>query len=188
MIMADQQKCDSWQTTVIVSTSLQNHESARLLCAQQHRIRFSDGVEPGSFVFPLSGTAFMLVVPQEIQESLENTDLYEKIQKFVQVHRNSFLLLQAPVFGKKEWDIMAAVQIRFFGTNLRVLPVHCNANMVKGMLALAKATSKPHVDTVRDRMSLVRAHLIERSPVWELLRDIQTQMMAVPTGNWTPGV
>ena len=56
------------------------------------------------------------------------------------------------------------------------------------MCSSVQATSKPHVDTVRDRMSLVRAHLIERSPVWELLRDIQTQMLAVPTGSWTPGV
>ncbi|KAL2090352.1 hypothetical protein ACEWY4_015040 [Coilia grayii] len=188
--MADQQKVnsDSWQTTVIVSTSLQNHESSRLLRAQNHRVRFSEGVESGTLVFPLSGTAFMLVVSQDVQEPLENGGLYEKIQKFVQVHRNSFLLLQSPVFGQKEWDIMAAVQTRFFGSNLRVLPVHCNANMVKGMLALAKATSKPHVDTVRDRMSLVRAHLIERSPVWELLRDIQNQMMVASTGGWTPGV
>lgn len=51
-----------------------------------------------------------------------------------------------------------------------------------------QATSKPNVDTVRDRMSLVRGHLIERSPVWELLRDIQNQMMAVSTGGWTQGV
>lgn len=54
----------------------------------------------------------MLVVSQEIQEPLENTGLYEKIQKFVHVHRNCFLMLQAPVFGKKEWDIMGAVQTR----------------------------------------------------------------------------
>lgn len=60
----------------------------------------------------LTGTAFMLVVSQEIQETLEDSGLYEKIQKFVQVHRNCFLMLQAPVFGKKEWEIMAAVQTR----------------------------------------------------------------------------
>ena len=60
----------------------------------------------------MTGSAFMLVVSQEIPEPLENADLYEKIQKFVQVHRNCFLLLQAPVFGKKEWDVMAAVQTR----------------------------------------------------------------------------
>ncbi|XP_063056981.1 protein SPO16 homolog [Engraulis encrasicolus] len=186
--MADQQKSntDSWQTTVIVSTSLQSHESVRLL--QAHRVRFSEGVESGSFVFPLSGTAFMLVVSQDLPEPLEDSGLYEKIQRFVKVHRNCFLLLQAPVFGQREWAIMEAVQSRFFGSNLRAYPVHCNANMVKGMLALAKATSKPNVDTVRDRMSLVRGHLIERSPVWELLRDIQNQMMAVSTGGWTQGV
>ncbi|KAJ8418548.1 hypothetical protein AAFF_G00000470 [Aldrovandia affinis] len=45
--------------------------------------------------------------------------------------------------------------------------------MLKGMLTIAKATSKPHVVSVRDRMSLARAHIIERSPVWEMLRDMQ---------------
>ncbi|XP_059196961.1 protein SPO16 homolog [Centropristis striata] len=167
-----QETTPQWKTTIIVSTSLQNHEASRMLSSQQHRIRFSDGVESGAFIFPLSGTAFMLVDPQHLPEHIEESGLIDGIKTFVQVHRNSFLLLYAPFNGKRELDVLSVIQHRFFGSNLRILPVRNNAEMVKGMLTIAKATSKPHVDSIRDRMSLVRAHIIESSPVWEMLRDI----------------
>ncbi|XP_064186639.1 protein SPO16 homolog isoform X2 [Anguilla rostrata] len=150
-----------------------NHDAARILQAQQHRIRYSDFVESGTFIFPQSGIAFMLVAAQEFPENPEEAGLFERIKTFLQIHRNSFILLLASLHRKKEWEILSTVQQRFFGGNLRILPVHNNAEMVKGMLTIAKATSKPHVVTVRDRMSLARAHVIERSPVWEMLRDIR---------------
>ncbi|XP_028443699.1 protein SPO16 homolog [Perca flavescens] len=161
-----------WKTTIIVSTSLQNHDTIRMISAQQHRIRFSDSVESGAFIFPLSGTAFLLVDPEDLLEHFEESGLIKRIRAFVQVHRNSFLLLYAPFNGKKELEILSVIQLRFFGSNLRILPVRNNAEIVKGMLTIAKATSKPHVDSIRDRMSLARAHIIESSPVWEMLRDI----------------
>ncbi|XP_010771071.1 uncharacterized protein C1orf146 homolog isoform X2 [Notothenia coriiceps] len=151
-----------WKTTIIVSTSLQSHDTSRMLSAQPHRIRFSDGVESGAFIFPLSDPL----------EHCEESGLIERIKTFVQVHRNSFLLLYAPFNGKKELEILSVLQDRFSGSNLRILPVRNNAEIVKGMLTIAKATSKPHVDSIRDRMSLARAHIIENSPVWEMLRDI----------------
>ncbi|CDQ74992.1 unnamed protein product [Oncorhynchus mykiss] len=162
-----------WKTTIIVSTSLQNHDTSRMLLAQHHRIRFSDAVKSGSIVFPQSGIAFLIINPQELPENLEEAGLFDKIKMFVTVHRNSFLLLQAPFYGKKELGIMSLIQHRFLGSNLRVLPVRNNTEIVKGMLTIAKATSKPHVDSVRDRMSLARAHIIESSSVWEMLKDIK---------------
>nr|XP_020465731.1 uncharacterized protein C1orf146 homolog [Monopterus albus]XP_020465732.1 uncharacterized protein C1orf146 homolog [Monopterus albus]XP_020465734.1 uncharacterized protein C1orf146 homolog [Monopterus albus]XP_020465735.1 uncharacterized protein C1orf146 homolog [Monopterus albus]XP_020465736.1 uncharacterized protein C1orf146 homolog [Monopterus albus] len=160
-----------WKTTIIVSTSLQNHDTTRMLSAQRHRIRFSDSVESRAFIFPLSGTAFLLVDPQALPEHFEESGIIEMIKKFVQVHRNSFLLLYGPFNGKKELEILSEIQRRFFGRNLRILPVRNTAEAVKGMLTIAKATSKPHVDNIRDRMSLARAHVIESSPVWEMLRN-----------------
>ncbi|XP_035509613.1 uncharacterized protein C1orf146 homolog [Morone saxatilis] len=161
-----------WKTTVIVSTSLQNHDTTRMLSAQLHRIRFSDSVESGAFIFPLSGTAFLLVDPEDVPGGFEESGLIERIKKFVQVHRNSFLLLHAPFNGTKELEILTLIQQRFFGSNLRILPVRNNTEIVQGMLTIAKATSKPLVESIRDRMSLARAHVIESSPVWEMLRDI----------------
>ncbi|XP_044217347.1 protein SPO16 homolog [Thunnus albacares] len=161
-----------WKTTVVVSTSLQNHGTSRMLGAQQHRIRFSHSVVSGAFIFPLSGTAFLLVDPQDLPEPFEESGLIERIKKFVEVHRNSFLLLYAPFNGKKELETLSLIQHRFFGSNLRILPVRNITEIVNGMLTIAKATSKPHVDSIRDRMSLARAHIIESSSVWEMLRDI----------------
>ncbi|XP_072244858.1 protein SPO16 homolog isoform X2 [Leuresthes tenuis] len=161
-----------WKTTIIVSSTLQNHDTYRLLSAQQHRIRFSDSVVTGAFIFPSSGTAFLLVDPQDFPEHFEELGLIEQMEKFVQVHRNCFLLLHAPFNGKKEMHILTLIQNRFFSSNLRIIPVRNNAETVKGMLKIAKATSKPHVDSIRDRMSRAQAHIIETSPVWEMLRDL----------------
>ncbi|XP_072539098.1 protein SPO16 homolog [Salminus brasiliensis] len=166
----------SWKTTIIVSTSLQNNEALWMILSQQHRLRYSDGVEHGTFVFPLSGTAFMLITPEEFPEKAETTEFFNRIEKFVQVHRNSFLLLQSPVCGAREWEIVSAVQKRFFGSNLKVLPIHSNVDIVKAVLTIAKATSKPHVDSIRNRMALARAQIIERSPVWEELDDMQVSL------------
>ncbi|CAL9695872.1 unnamed protein product [Knipowitschia caucasica] len=166
----DEENVTEWKTTIIVSNSLESHDSVKLLRSQQHRIRFTTGVEDGAFIFPLSGIAFLLV---DLQQSLhQDAVLVEKLNKFVQVHRNCFVLLYTPFNGPREMQTVSLIQNRFFGSKLRILPVRNNTDIVKGMLTIAKATSKPHVDQIRDRMSLVRAHIIEKSPVWEMLRDM----------------
>ncbi|XP_034559497.1 uncharacterized protein C1orf146 homolog isoform X1 [Notolabrus celidotus] len=161
-----------WKTTIISSSSLQNHDTSRMLSAQQHKIRFSDSVQSGAFIFPLSGTAFLLVDLQDLPERFEESGLTERINTFVKVHRNGFLLLYTPFNGQRELGILTAIQHRFFGSNLRILPVRNNAEIVKGMLTIAKATSKPHVDSIRNRMSLARADIIQSSPGWETLRGM----------------
>ncbi|XP_051928743.1 protein SPO16 homolog [Hippocampus zosterae] len=158
-----------WTTTIIISTSLQSHETIRMLQAQQHRIRLSDSVECGSFIFPLSGTAFKLVEPESVRDE---PGLIEQIQKFVRVHRNSFVLLYAPFNGKRQLDMLSLIQEKFFSSNLRILPVRNNSEILKGMLTIAKATSKPHVDRIRHRMSLAKTHIVERSPVWDMLKKL----------------
>ncbi|KAJ3600110.1 hypothetical protein NHX12_034060 [Muraenolepis orangiensis] len=120
-----------------------------------------------------TGTAFLVVHLDDLPESVKETGLFEKINTFIQVHRNSFLLLCAPFNGKREVDILSDIQQRFFGSNLRILPVRNNADIIKGMLTIAKATSKPHVDSLSERLSLARAHIMERSPVWKMLRDVK---------------
>ncbi|XP_029355984.1 protein SPO16 homolog [Echeneis naucrates] len=168
----DQEPTSPWKTTIIVSSSAQNQDFKCLLSAQQHRLRASDSIDPGLFIFPMSGAAFLLIDLQDFPECFEESGLIERVKKFVQVHRNSFLLLYSPFVGKKELAILSWIQCRFFGRNLKILPVQNSADVVKGMLTIAKATSKPHVVTIRTRLSLAQAHIIERSPVWEMLRDM----------------
>ncbi|XP_068599994.1 protein SPO16 homolog [Brachionichthys hirsutus] len=160
-----------WKTTIIVSTSLRTHDVIRMLTAQAHRIRFSESVHSGAFIFPLSGTAFLLVHPGDLPESSGDSGLTDEIKAFVQVHRNSFLLLYAPFNGGEELKALSVVQRRFFGGNLRVLPVRNSNDIVNGMLTIAKATSKPLADSISDRMSKARTFIIEKSPAWETLSE-----------------
>ncbi|XP_068176616.1 protein SPO16 homolog [Antennarius striatus] len=160
-----------WKTTIIVSTSLQSHKAIGILSAQAHRIRFSDSVHLGAVIFPLSGTAFLLVDPQDLPEGSGESGVTDRIKTFVQVHRNSFLLLFAPFSGNKELETLSVIQRRFLGSNLRVLPVRNDEDIVRGMLTIAKATSRPLSDSISDRMSEARAYIIDKSPVWEMLRQ-----------------
>uniref|UniRef100_W5MBF2 Chromosome 1 open reading frame 146 n=1 Tax=Lepisosteus oculatus TaxID=7918 RepID=W5MBF2_LEPOC len=155
------------------SLLFQSHETALALSAQQHRVRYSDSVEEGTYIFPLSGIAFMIVDTQECADSPGVSRLFEKIGKFIQVHRNSFLLFSSSLHAQREQEILFRIQQSFLGSKLRIIPVHNVAEMVKSMLTIAKATSKPHVDSVRDRMALARAQIIERSPVWDVLSRLQ---------------
>lgn len=38
---------------------------------------------------------------------------------------------------------------------------------------LFQATSKPHVESLRHQMVLARAHIIDNSPVWQMLKEMQ---------------
>ncbi|XP_069718873.1 protein SPO16 homolog [Phaenicophaeus curvirostris] len=159
-----------WTTTVIVSTALQNHEVSTLLQRQQHRVRYSESVEIGSVIFSLSGVAFMLADTQDFLTAGEE-QLFERIQKFMNIHRNSFLVLSAALHGPEEWNVMFRIQRRFLGSNLRVIPVHNAAESVKLMLTIAKVTSKPRADDIRHRMALTKAQIMENIPVWRMVQE-----------------
>ncbi|XP_008305530.1 protein SPO16 homolog [Cynoglossus semilaevis] len=160
----------SWNTTIILSTALKNHTISRMLMAQQHRIRFSETVEKGALIFPLSGNAFLLVDLQNHLEPSEESELIKRIDIFSQVHRNSFLLFYLPFSGKRGLQILSDIQCRFFHTKVRILPVRNNNEVLNGMLTIAKATSKSHMDSICFRMSLAQAHIVESSGVWEFLK------------------
>lgn len=58
------------------------------------------------------GTAFLLVDPGDVSGHAAESELFEKIKAFAQVHRNSFLLLYAPSIGEKEAEVLSEVQTR----------------------------------------------------------------------------
>ncbi|XP_039239027.1 uncharacterized protein C1orf146 homolog isoform X4 [Pipra filicauda] len=98
-----------WITTVIMSTALQDHEISTILQRQQHRVRYSESVETGSVIFPLSGVAFILSDTQDLLRTGEE-QFSERIQKFIGIHRNSFLVLSAALHGSEEWNVMFRIQ------------------------------------------------------------------------------
>ncbi|RMC08494.1 hypothetical protein DUI87_14739 [Hirundo rustica rustica] len=162
-----------WITTVIISTALQDHEISAVLQRQQHRVRYSESVETGSVIFPLSGIAFILSDTQDLLRTGEE-EFSKTIQKFINIHRNSFLVLSAALHGPEEWSVMFRIQRRFLGSNLRVIPVHNPAETVKLMLAMAKITAKPQADDTRCKMEMTKAQIIEKSPVWKMLQEYQS--------------
>ncbi|XP_078075172.1 protein SPO16 homolog [Mustelus asterias] len=119
------------------------------------------------------GIAFIIVEVQDFCDNSAETQLLERIEQFVRIHRNSFLLLAAALYGPKEWEILLKIQQRFLGSNLRIIPTHNAGDMVNSMLTIAKVTCKPHVDSIRDRIAMIRAQIIERSPVWEMFHKRQ---------------
>ncbi|KAM9831302.1 protein SPO16 homolog [Neosynchiropus ocellatus] len=170
MMASSKEENTQWTTTIIISKALQHHDISRTLMAQQHRIRFSDSVEDGAFIFPLSGTAFLFLHPRELPKNCDESHVTSQIERFLQVHRNSFLFLYDAFDGGKEY--LNFLQHRFLSANLRILPVRSNADIVKGMLTIVKVTSKPHVDIVRERMARVRRHILESSSVHQMLKDL----------------
>ncbi|XP_010073206.1 PREDICTED: uncharacterized protein C1orf146 homolog, partial [Pterocles gutturalis] len=134
------QEQSRWVTTVIMSTALQNHEISTVLQRQQHRVRYSESVEIGSVIFSRSGVAFMLEDTQDLLTTGEEQEeqFFTRIQKFINIHRNSFLVLSAALHGPEEWNAMFRIQRRFLGSNLRIIPVHNTAEAVKLMLTIAK--------------------------------------------------
>ncbi|XP_068098715.1 protein SPO16 homolog [Hyperolius riggenbachi] len=165
------QETDCWSTTVILSNTLKDHEIATALQSQQHKIRFSETVLSASVIFPLSGIAFLLVNSQELFNTPRET-LDDKIKRFISVHRNSFLAIVADFHGPEEWHLMFNIQLRFLGSNLQIIPAHNGADVVKSMLTVAKATCKPHIENIQERLCQAKMRITENSPVWKTLEQI----------------
>ncbi|XP_007533344.2 LOW QUALITY PROTEIN: protein SPO16 homolog [Erinaceus europaeus] len=172
--MADSGRKDKikWTTTIIISSSLKNYEVATALENQNHKIRYSDSVENGSIIFSLSGVAFLLMDSKACITSAEEVFLV-KIEKFINTHQNSFLVLSAALHGPEEWKLMFKIQQRFLGSNLRILPVHNTVNAINLMCTIAKINSKPYTDSICYRMRITKSYIIEKSPVWKTLQKIK---------------
>ncbi|KAB0393394.1 hypothetical protein E2I00_002043, partial [Balaenoptera physalus] len=155
-----------------ISVAYMSYEVATALENRSHKVRYSDSVENGSIIFSLSGVAFLLMDAKKCFMSAEETFL-AKIEKFINIHRNSFLVLSAALHGPEEWKLMFRIQQRFLGSNLRILPVHNTINAINLMCTIAKITSKPHTDSICYRMITTKAYIIEQSPVWKTLQKIK---------------
>ncbi|KGL93102.1 Uncharacterized protein C1orf146, partial [Charadrius vociferus] len=147
-----------------------NHEISTILQRHQHRVRYSESVEIGSVIFSLSGVAFILADTQDLLMTREEP-FFKRIQRFINIHRNSFLVLTAALHGPEEWNVMFRIQRRFLGSNLRIIPVHNSAETVKLMLTIAKITSKPQADDIRYQIAKTKAQILENSPVWKMLQE-----------------
>ncbi|KFW79299.1 Uncharacterized protein C1orf146, partial [Manacus vitellinus] len=147
-----------------------DHEISTILQRQHHRVRYSESVETGSVIFPLSGVAFILSDTQDLLRTGEE-QFSERIQKFIGIHRNSFLVLSAALHGSEEWNVMFRIQKSTKPDSSRRSQAHVVAETVKLMLTMAKMTSKPQADDTRYKLEMTKAQIIEKSPVWKMLQE-----------------
>lgn len=61
---------------------------------------------------PFTGVAFLLMDAKECIMSAEEMYL-AKIEKFINIHQNSFLVLSAALHGPEEWKLMFRIQQRY---------------------------------------------------------------------------
>lgn len=69
-------------------------------------------MENGSIIFSRTGVAFLLMDAKECFMSTEEIFL-AKIEKFINMHQNSFLVLSAALHGPEEWKLMFKIQQRY---------------------------------------------------------------------------
>lgn len=58
------------------------------------------------------GVAFILSDTQDLLMTGEEV-FSQRIQKFMSIHRNSFLVLSAALHGPEEWNVMLRIQKRY---------------------------------------------------------------------------
>lgn len=58
------------------------------------------------------GVAFILADTQDLLVTGEE-QFFRRIQKFINIHRNSFLFLSAALHGPEEWKVMFRIQRRY---------------------------------------------------------------------------
>jgi hypothetical protein len=61
---------------------------------------------------PFLGVAFLLMDAKECMTSAEEI-FVTKIEKFINIHQNSFLVLFAPLHGPEEWSLMFRIHQRY---------------------------------------------------------------------------
>nr|XP_054749924.1 protein SPO16 homolog [Lytechinus pictus] len=133
-----------------------------------------------SIIFPLSSVAF-LIVPIE-KASLEwppksgriqlDHEFLERVQKFVQIHRNSYMVLTSALHGPHEMAIIAAIQTRFIDHNLRILPVHNDSECLQTILTIAQATCTPTCNILRSRLDAI----LSRQNSAQMILNILSQL------------
>ncbi|XP_046580985.1 protein SPO16 homolog [Haliotis rubra] len=140
---------------VILHQSLEKSEISRLLRQKNFKIRNSESVTSNSIIFPMSGVAFMILdlkdVIRDSPEGGTRTEVWESIDKFVQVHRRCYILAQAPCHAEQEQCVFSAIQEKYMTSPLQMIPVHTPTESIQAMLNIAKLLCKPMGEVVTRR-------------------------------------
>ncbi|CAH1241197.1 C1orf146 [Branchiostoma lanceolatum] len=185
------------QWPVIVNASLQNSDVTRLLQQQKHKTRVSDTTLRHTCIFPLSGVAFMIVPLNESltdwppsADSVLDGHLVDRIEKFLAVHRNCYLLTTAALHGHHEMTALSALQNKFMDRKLYLLPAHNASECVQSMETIAKATYKPSCETIRQRLCKLLTNQVSEDIVLHIISRLglsQHECLVLQQGRGTLG-
>ncbi|KAI0233072.1 hypothetical protein LSAT2_016677 [Lamellibrachia satsuma] len=154
---------DHWP--VIVNSSMRGSELAKIL-QYQHKVRFSDTTLEHSCIFPLSGVAFLVLPLADIAVNwlpghpvTIDTHIINTIQKFLSVHRDCYIVGVSASHGEGEIAVFSAIQSKFIGSKLQLLPAHNAQESVEAMLTVAKVKCKSVEGVLRGRLEVLqRSH------------------------------
>ncbi|XP_078661508.1 protein SPO16 homolog [Branchiostoma floridae x Branchiostoma belcheri] len=187
----------SQQWPVIVNASLQNSDVTRLLQQQQHKTRVSDTTLRHTCIFPQSGVAFMIIPLNESLtewppsgDSVLDSSLVDRIEKFLAVHRNCYLLTTAALYGHHEMAALSTLQNKFMDRKLYLLPAHNASECVQSMTTIAKATYKPSCEMIRHRLCKLLANQISDDIVLQIISRLglsQHECLVLQQGLGTMG-
>ncbi|KAK2159181.1 hypothetical protein NP493_1740g00008 [Ridgeia piscesae] len=161
--MSSSDQSDHWP--VIINTSLRESELAKIL-QYQHKVRFSETTLENSCIFPLSGIAFLVLPLADLTRSclsgrpvVIDTHVINSIEKFLSVHRDCYAVGVAASHGDREVAIFNAIQSKFLGSKLQLLPAHNAHESVEVMLTVAKVKCKKVQGILRGRLdALQKSH------------------------------
>ncbi|XP_064644646.1 protein SPO16 homolog [Lineus longissimus] len=170
---------DKWP--VIVNSSLKDGEVVKML-SQHHKVRVAEKTIENTCIFPVSGVAFMIQVvhvstptwsPPE--HAALRSDIIERLEKFLRIHRRCYLLLVADLHGPREFAVIMTTQQQFFNQQLNILPVHSLTESVHSMLKIAKVTCQPGSGKLKGWISSVLSqHVNEKNAILHALAQEPT--------------
>ncbi|XP_053409048.1 protein SPO16 homolog [Mercenaria mercenaria] len=164
---------------VIIHQSMSHTDYATILRQKQLKVRVSDGVIPGTVIFPLSGVAFLIIpLSQATIQDPENKciqlsqELIDRVEKFLHIHRKCYMLCQAPLHGQSERNVFSMIQRKYLDTRLNMIPVHNATEAVKSMLTIAKALCKPVSDILHERLQSVIKEQLQNDVMTAALKQL----------------
>ena len=127
-------------------------------------------------MFPKSSVAFMILPAAQVTTQWPPSDSYtlsttlsQNLAKFNELHHKSYFLLSAPILTDAEQKLLTVLQQRYMGCDMQFLPVHNATETVECMLSIAKVTSKPLSDVIKDRLAQVEEKMVSEEKLLQML-------------------
>ncbi|CAG5122682.1 unnamed protein product [Candidula unifasciata] len=184
---------------VILHNKLKDSVVFRLLTQKQIKIRTSERLPEGAVIVPKGKLAFLMVdivnpvrsYPSSVETGHNNRGLCEnssgisellaRIDKFIGIHGQCTVILQAPLYTTKEFRIMSALQLKYLYQTVDFVPAHSAEECVEAILTMALVQTPPNCNILHDRINdLVASLLIPPPRVSAAFKEVIENRKLVP--------